>query len=151
MSCPLTKTFVTKEPLICVRPQNLYGETTLKEDGTFGATLIWPYVKEWLYYDNGTPEKTFGGNNNQVYWGIMFPAKDLAKYAGTNLTKFALYNKNAGDATLTYRELDQKANVIANSLIDKGVKPKSNVLIMLSRDSNLIASILGILKFTGRA
>ena len=101
MSCPLTKTFVTKEPLICVRPQNLYGETTLKEDGTFGATLIWPYVKEWLYYDNGTPEKTFGGNNNQVYWGIMFPAKDLAKYAGTNLTKVALYNKNAGDATLT--------------------------------------------------
>ena len=52
----------------------------------------------------------------------------------------------ASDATLTYRELDQKANVIANSLIDMGVKPKSNVLIMLSRDSNLVASILGILK-----
>ena len=52
----------------------------------------------------------------------------------------------AGDATLTYRELDQKANVIANALIKKGVNPKSNVLIMLSRDSNLIASILGILK-----
>ena len=101
MSCPLTRTFVAKEPLVCVQPQNLYGETTYNEDGTFGATLIWPYVKEWLYYDNGTPEKTFGGNGGQVYWGIMFPAKDLAQYAGTNITKVALYNKNAGDATLT--------------------------------------------------
>ena len=52
----------------------------------------------------------------------------------------------ASDATLTYRQLDEKANVIANALIDKGVKPKSNVLFMLPRDSNLIASILGILK-----
>ena len=52
----------------------------------------------------------------------------------------------ASDATLTYKQLDEKANVIANALIDKGVKPKSNVLVMLSRDSNLIASILGILK-----
>ena len=101
MSCPLSKTFVTKEPLNCEAPQNLYGETTLKEDGSFGTTLIWPYVKEWLYYDNGTPEKTFGGSSGQVYWGIMFPAKDLAQYAGTNITKVALYNKNAGDATLT--------------------------------------------------
>ena len=52
----------------------------------------------------------------------------------------------ASDATLTYRQLDEKANVIANALIDKGIKPKSNVLVMLSRNSNLIASILGILK-----
>ena len=52
----------------------------------------------------------------------------------------------ASDETLTYKQLDEKANVIANALIDKGVKPKSNVLVMLSRDSNLITSILGILK-----
>ncbi|MEE0938730.1 non-ribosomal peptide synthetase, partial [Methanobrevibacter sp.] len=52
----------------------------------------------------------------------------------------------ASDATLTYKQLDEKANVVANALIKRGVKPKSNVLVMLSRDSNLIASILGILK-----
>ena len=52
----------------------------------------------------------------------------------------------ASDETLTYKKLDEKANVIANALINRGVKPKSNVLVMLSRDSNLIASILGILK-----
>ena len=52
----------------------------------------------------------------------------------------------ASDSTLTYAELNEKSNRIANALIGKGVKPKSNVLIMLSRDSNLIASILGVLK-----
>lgn len=52
----------------------------------------------------------------------------------------------ACDATLTYKQLNEKTNIIANALIDKGVKPKSNVLAMLPRDSNLIASILAILK-----
>ncbi|WP_407454475.1 AMP-binding protein, partial [Methanobrevibacter sp.] len=52
----------------------------------------------------------------------------------------------AEDATLTADELNQKANKIANALIKKGVKAKSNVLVMLHRNSNLIASILGILK-----
>ena len=52
----------------------------------------------------------------------------------------------ACDATLTYNQLNEKANIIANSLIEKGIKPKSNILVMLSRNSNLIASILGILK-----
>ena len=52
----------------------------------------------------------------------------------------------ASDASLTYEELDKKANRIANSLIRKGVKPGSNILIMLPRDSDLIASIIGVLK-----
>ena len=52
----------------------------------------------------------------------------------------------ASDATLTYGKLNEKSNRIANALIKKGVKPKSNVLIMLERSSNLIASILGVLK-----
>ena len=52
----------------------------------------------------------------------------------------------ACDATLTYGELNEKSNRIANALIRNGVKPKSNVLIMLNRDSNLISSIVGVLK-----
>ena len=52
----------------------------------------------------------------------------------------------ATDATFTNDELNKKANRIANALIKKGVKPKSNVLSMLPRDSNLIATIIGILK-----
>ena len=52
----------------------------------------------------------------------------------------------ACDTTLTYKQLNEKTNIIANALIDMGVKPKSNVLVMLPRDSNLVASILAILK-----
>ena len=52
----------------------------------------------------------------------------------------------AEDATLTADELNKKANRIANALIKRGVKPKNNVLVMLHRNSDLIASILGILK-----
>ena len=52
----------------------------------------------------------------------------------------------ASDETLTYRELDDKANRIANALIRKGVRPRSNILIMLPRTSDLIASIIGVLK-----
>ena len=52
----------------------------------------------------------------------------------------------AEDAIMAADELNQKANKIANALIKKGVKPKNNILVMLSRNSDLIASILGILK-----
>ena len=52
----------------------------------------------------------------------------------------------AEDAIMTADNLNQKANKIANALIKKGVRPKNNVLVMLPRNSDLIASILGILK-----
>ncbi|WP_406535292.1 amino acid adenylation domain-containing protein [Methanobrevibacter sp.] len=69
--------------------------------------------------------------------------KRFEKHANENPDRIALV---ATDATLTYGQLNQKANIIANALIERNVEPKSNVLVMLSRDSNLIASILGILK-----
>ncbi|WP_292603303.1 AMP-binding protein, partial [Methanobrevibacter sp. UBA212] len=52
----------------------------------------------------------------------------------------------ASDARLTYAELNQKANRIANALINRGIKPNSNVLVMLPRTSNLISAVLGVLK-----
>ena len=52
----------------------------------------------------------------------------------------------AHDSTLTYAELNENANRIANALIKMGVEPKSNVLVMLSRDSHLISAIMGVLK-----
>ncbi|RAP49029.1 MAG: hypothetical protein BZ136_04050, partial [Methanosphaera sp. rholeuAM74] len=52
----------------------------------------------------------------------------------------------ASDARLTYGELNKKANRIANALINRGIKPNSNVLVMIPRSSNLISTILGVLK-----
>ncbi|MBR3141312.1 MAG: amino acid adenylation domain-containing protein, partial [Methanobrevibacter sp.] len=72
-----------------------------------------------------------------------FIHKRFEKHAEENPDNIALV---ATDNTLTNEELNIKANRIANALINKGVKPKSNVLIMLPRDSNLIATIIGILK-----
>lgn len=51
--------------------------------------------------------------------------------------------------TLTYDELDQAANRIANFLVAKGVGPDALVGIFLKKSPRLYASILGILKAGG--
>ena len=49
-------------------------------------------ISEWLYYDNGTYATSIGtGQDVTVYWAMMIPAADLANYAGTNLTKVAVF------------------------------------------------------------
>ena len=74
---------------------------------------------------------------------IPFIHKRFERQVEANPDYIALVSE---DSTLTAGQLNQKANKIANALIKKGVKPKSNVLVMLRRNSDLIASILGILK-----
>ncbi|WP_281377115.1 non-ribosomal peptide synthetase [Fontibacillus panacisegetis] len=50
---------------------------------------------------------------------------------------------------MTYDELDIQANIIANELISWGIKPNDVVAFSLKRSSDLIATILGILKSGG--
>lgn len=52
----------------------------------------------------------------------------------------------ACDKTLTYKELNEEANRIAHSLIDKGIRVGDIVAFALPRKSYLIATIFGILK-----
>ncbi|WP_186763185.1 non-ribosomal peptide synthetase [Lentzea tibetensis] len=52
----------------------------------------------------------------------------------------------ASDTTLTYRELDTRANRLAQHLIDLDVQPGALVGVCLPRTSALIVSMLGILK-----
>ncbi|WP_409200806.1 amino acid adenylation domain-containing protein [Methanobrevibacter sp. DSM 116169] len=56
----------------------------------------------------------------------------------------------ATDGEFTYDMLNKKANIIANNLIENGVKKDDTVMFILKRDSRLISTILGILK-TGAA
>lgn len=56
----------------------------------------------------------------------------------------------ATDRTLTYKELNEQANILAHELIRRGIKPQSKVVILLPRTSRVIISILGIMK-TGSA
>lgn len=53
------------------------------------------------------------------------------------------------NTTLTYQQLDQRANQMANWLIEQGVRPEGIVGIYLSRSVELIVSILGVLKAGG--
>ncbi len=46
----------------------------------------------------------------------------------------------------TYSELDKKANIVANYLISKNVKPDSIVALSFNRSPEMMISILGILK-----
>ena len=52
----------------------------------------------------------------------------------------------ACDKTLTYDELNKLSNRIANGLIKNGIKPKDTIAFSMSRNSLMIATMLGILK-----
>ena len=55
----------------------------------------------------------------------------------------------AGDASLTYRELDQRANALAHALIALGVGPDTMVGLHVSRSVDLVAGALAIQKAGG--
>ena len=52
----------------------------------------------------------------------------------------------ASDCTLTYGELNEMANRIANALIEKGVKPKGRIALLLPRNSREIIAMFGVIK-----
>ncbi len=52
----------------------------------------------------------------------------------------------ACDGDFTFNDLNERANRIANALIEKGVGIEDKVMFVLKRDSNVFASIMGILK-----
>jgi amino acid adenylation domain-containing protein len=54
-----------------------------------------------------------------------------------------------GAGTLTYRELDERANALAHRLVAAGVGPESLVGLVLGRSIELVAGVLGILKAGG--
>ncbi|HLL46785.1 MAG TPA: amino acid adenylation domain-containing protein, partial [Longimicrobiaceae bacterium] len=51
-----------------------------------------------------------------------------------------------GGATLTYRELNERANLLAHRLRARGVAPETRVGIALERSAELVAAILAVLK-----
>lgn len=63
--------------------------------------------------------------------------------ASANPDKIVLY---AEDCQLTYSQLNKKTNKIANALIERGVKVEDKVMFMMRRNSDLIATVLGIVK-----
>lgn len=64
-----------------------------------------------------------------------------------NPNKIAIFHN---DQSISYKDLNQRANIIANYLFQLGIKEGDIVAILLERSINLIVAILGILK-TGAA
>ncbi len=89
--------------------------------------------------------KTFHSNTNPETIGKVynFFHEGFEEQAAKNPERIAL---NAADCTLTYRELDDAANRIANALIARGVKPQSKIALLLPRNSREIISMYGVLK-----
>ena len=69
--------------------------------------------------------------------------KLFEKSAEENADKTALIAK---DKTLTYRELNESANIVANNLIDKGVKTGDSVVLLLPRESCFFSCLFGVNK-----
>ena len=63
--------------------------------------------------------------------------------AAENADKTALIAK---DATLTYRELNERANIVAHNLIERGVRTGNSVALLLPRESCFFACLFGVNK-----
>ena len=101
-----------------------------------GCDISTTKVKDVSLVDEPEPKEldySFNPFLNEVFHKTVEENKD----------KLALI---ADDGEFTYDELNRKSNRIANALIKKGVKPGDKVLFKLKRDSNLTASMWGIIK-----
>ena len=65
------------------------------------------------------------------------------KSACENPDKTALFAK---DRTMTYRELNENANIVANALIDKGIKTGDSIVLLLPRESSFFSCLFGVNK-----
>ncbi|RAP44129.1 MAG: hypothetical protein BZ135_08700, partial [Methanosphaera sp. rholeuAM6] len=72
--------------------------------------------------------------------------KIFERKVNENPEKVILYTD---DGEFTYEQLNKKANKIANALIKRGLKTEDRVMLMMRRNSDLIASVLGTVKAGG--
>ena len=69
--------------------------------------------------------------------------KLFERSAAENADKTALI---AADVTLTYRELNERANIVAHNLIAKGIRTGDSVALLLPRESCFFACLFGVNK-----
>lgn len=90
----------------------IYGEVI---SGGEGVRICWGEEvsdEHCLFYDDGINVDGVGmTNGGSFYWGIKFPAEDLAQYAGYAVTKIAYFDNTAHTGNiLIYSGTEQNAN-----------------------------------------
>ena len=78
---------------------------------------------------------------------VLFLHQGMEQQAASHPDRLAVV---ASDAAYTYAEFNATANRIAHALIERGVKPRDRVAMLLPRTSRVMLSMYGILK-TGAA
>ena len=82
------------------------------------------------------------------------PPSELARETHSIPGRFGIHVANTPDAaaltsslrTLTYRELDEAANRMAQLLLSRGVRPSDRVALLADRSANAVVAILAVLK-----
>ena len=119
--------------------QNLFDEAVENLENTISSlSLVLPEIR-----DNTINQPQISLNYGSGETLVSAFEITANKYPENPAVKF---NKT----TLTYAELNSKANRLAHYLISQGVKPGTRVGICLERSENIVVAILGILK-TGAA
>ncbi|SFL37530.1 non-ribosomal peptide synthase domain TIGR01720/amino acid adenylation domain-containing protein [Gracilibacillus orientalis] len=100
-----------------------------------------------LLDDNERFQKIFTFNSTNYTYPSSSTVQEIFELqVKSNPEKIALYLENE---YLTYRQLNEKSNQLANYLKEVGVNKGSNVAIMTAHSFELIIGILGILKSGG--
>ncbi|PHE00727.1 non-ribosomal peptide synthetase, partial [Bacillus pseudomycoides] len=121
------------------------------------------HFENWLSEVMDSPQKSIGSlklmskgeekqllkewNDTRVEYPTEFVIQDLFEQQVARTPEaVALVYKNQ---QLTYRELNERANQLAHSLLKKGVRPETMVGICMERSVEMIIGLLGILKAGG--
>ena len=84
---------------------------------------------EWISYDNGKNEDALGLQGGaSFYWGIMFPAADMKRFAGQSLTKVSMFDYAAHEGRfMIYLGGDKAPGALVHTQDYKGTASKDYV------------------------
>ncbi|MGL4343557.1 MAG: amino acid adenylation domain-containing protein, partial [Cellulosilyticaceae bacterium] len=134
---------------------NLYFETTIARMANHYITLL-----EALVHDQSKAIADYRILTKQEEDAILNHFNDTKTPYSTELTLDAVFNRQVersperiaavfGEDTLTYKELNERANSVAHRLKQKGVGPDSVVGLMVERSLEMIIGIVAIIKAGG--
>ncbi|KAF9216449.1 hypothetical protein BGZ59_009649 [Podila verticillata] len=113
----------------------LWWMTTSTEESTAMAPILGPSERELLLEKWNTTDQPYPDNTclHQLFENQVELSPEAIAIVHNELT-------------LTYRELNSRANRIARQLVDVGVKPGDYVMLLLDRSIDLVSSQIAVLK-----